>query len=153
RLLICMELQAHGRTDDRDSPLSFEQDADDAAGLLRHLGFMSADILGFSNGGNTALQMAIRHPKICDKVIAASPLLKREGAFPGFWEFMNNGTFEQMPEQYKEAFLEVTSDSAKLKKMYTKCAERMMNFRDFNDAQLKSINVPVLLINGDYDVA
>ena len=32
--VIAVELQAHGHTSDRDSAESFEQDADDVAGLL-----------------------------------------------------------------------------------------------------------------------
>jgi pimeloyl-ACP methyl ester carboxylesterase len=153
RQLICVELQAHGRTGDRYTPISFEQDADDVAALLRNLNINKADIFGFSNGGNTALQIAIRHPEICNKVVAGSVLLKRDGTFPQFWEFMKNGTFEQMPQQYKDAFLSVTPDSTKLMTMYEKCAHRMVNFKDFSDEQIKSIKAPVLLINGDQDVA
>ena len=153
RLLICVELQAHGRTGDRDEAISFEQDADDVAMLLKNLNVEKADILGFSNGGNTALQIAIRHPKMCHKIIAASVLLKRNGTFPEFWEFMKNGTFEQMPQQYKDAFLEVNPDSAKLMTMYQKCANRMINFNDFSDEEIKAIQSPVLMINGDADVA
>lgn len=153
RQLICVELQAHGRTGDRNTEISFEQDADDVAALLRNLHINEADILGFSNGGNTALQIAIRHPQLCSKIIAASVLLKRDGTFPQFWEFMKNGTFEQMPQQYKDEFMKVNPDSAKLFNMYQKCAHRMINFTDFPDEQLKSIKAPVLLINGDADVA
>ncbi len=153
RQLICVELQAHGRTNDRNAPISFEQDADDVAMLLKNLDISQADILGFSNGGNTALQIAIRHPEICIKVIAASILLKRNGTFTQFWEFMKNGTFAQMPQQYKSAFLEVNPDSSKLINMYQKCAARMIHFEDFPDDFIKSIKAPVLLINGDQDVA
>lgn len=153
RQLICVELQAHGRTGDRDSELSFEQDADDVAALLKNLTIAKADILGFSNGGNTALQIAIRHPHLCNKIVAASVLLKRDGALPHFWEFMKNGTFEQMPQQYKDAFINVNPDSAKLMTMYQKCANRMIYFKDFPDEQIKSIKASVLLINGDADVA
>lgn len=151
--LICVELQAHGRTDDRTSPISFEQDADDVAALLKNLNIGKTDIFGFSNGANTALQMAIRHPELCHKIIAGSPLLKKNGAFPQFWEFMKTGTFEQMPQPYKDEFLKVTPDSTKLMNMYKKCAERMLNFKEFSDDQIKSIKVPVLLVNGDQDVA
>jgi pimeloyl-ACP methyl ester carboxylesterase len=153
RQLICVELQAHGRTGDRDTDISFEQDADDVAALLKNLNIDKVDILGFSNGGNTALQMAIRHPQLCNKIVAASVLLKRNGAFPQFWEFMKNGTYEQMPQQYKDAFIKVNPDSAKLMNMYQKCADRMVNFKDFTDEQIQSIKCPVLLINGDADVA
>lgn len=153
RQLICVELQAHGRTGDRSTPISFEQDADDVAALLKNLNINKADIFGFSNGGNTALQIAIRHPQLCNKVVAGSVLLKRDGTFPQFWEFIKNGTFEQMPQQYKDAFLSVNRDSTKLMNMYQKCADRILNLKDFSDEQIKSINAPVLLVNGDQDVA
>ncbi len=153
RQLIGVELQAHGRTEDRGTPITFEQDADDVAALLKNLNIAKADILGFSNGGTTALQLAISHPELCNKVIAASALLKKDGALPQFWEFMKTGTFEQMPQPYKDAFLEVTPDSAKLMNMYSQCAQRMINFKEFTDDQIESIKTPVLLINGDRDVA
>ena len=153
RQVIGVELQAHGRTGDRNTDVSFEQDADDVAALLNDLGIQQADIFGFSNGGNTALQMAIRHPELCRRIIAGSVLLKRNGAGPQFWEFMKNGTFEQMPQLLKDAFIKVTPDSTKLMNMYQKCADRMNHFKDFPDEQIKSIASPVLLINGDNDVA
>jgi pimeloyl-ACP methyl ester carboxylesterase len=153
RKLICVELQAHGRTEDRNAGLSFEQDADDVTALLARLGISKADIFGFSNGGNTALQIAIRHPEICRKVIGGSVLLKRNGTLPQFWTFMKNGTFEQMPQPYKDAFLAVTPDDTKLLTMYQKCADRMIQFQDFSDDQIRSIQAPVLLLNGDADVA
>ena len=153
RQLICVELQAHGRTGDRNTPISFEQDSEDVAALLKNLNVHKADIFGFSNGGNTALQVAIRHPEVCNKVVAGSVLLKRNGTFPQFWEFMKNGTFDQMPQQYKDAFIKVNPDSTKLITMYQKCADRVINLKDFTDEQIKSIKAPVLLINGDQDVA
>ena len=153
RQLICVELQAHGRTGDRNTAISFEQDADDVFALLKNLNINKSDIFGFSNGGNTALQLAIRHPEVCSKIIAGSILLKRDGTFPQFWEFMKNGTFAQMPQQYKDAFLKINPDKAKLMNMYQKCANRMNNFKDFPDEQLKSIKAPVLLVNGGSDVA
>lgn len=151
--LICIELQAHGRTGDRNQEISFEQDADDVAALLKKLNTGKASIFGFSNGGNTALQIAIRHPELCNKIIAGSVLLKRNGTFPQFWDMMKNGTFGQMPQQYKDAFMQVNPDSAKLMNMFRRCAYRMNHFTDFPDEQLKAIQLPVLFINGDQDVA
>ncbi|MBS1633081.1 MAG: alpha/beta hydrolase [Bacteroidetes bacterium] len=153
RKLICVELQAHGRSGDRNTPISFEQDADDVATLLKNLNIDKADIFGFSNGGNTALQIAIRHSGICKKIIAGSVLLKRNGALPQFWDFIKNGTCDQMPQPYKEAFLKVNPDNKKLLTMYQKCADRVINLKDFSDDQVRSIKSPVLLINGDRDVA
>jgi len=74
---IAIELQAHGRTSDREKGLSFEQNAEDIATLLKNLNIDKADFFGFSNGGTTAVQIAIRHPKIVNKIILGSALCKR----------------------------------------------------------------------------
>lgn len=48
RKVIAPEMQAHGRTNDRESNLTFEQDADDVATLLKNMKISKADFLGFS---------------------------------------------------------------------------------------------------------
>jgi hypothetical protein len=49
RRVIAVEEQGHGRTSDRDAPVTFESSADDVAALLRYLKVERADISGFSN--------------------------------------------------------------------------------------------------------
>ena len=152
RKLIAVELQAHGRTSDRDSEVSFEQDADDVAALLKNLNILKADIFGFSNGGTTALQIAIRHPELVDKLVAASALCKRNGVPSQFWGFMEQARLENMPEQLKEAYKKVASDTSGLQVMHDKDAKRMVNFKDIPDEKIKSIKAPTLIIIGDKDV-
>ncbi|HTF80153.1 MAG TPA: alpha/beta hydrolase [Cytophagales bacterium] len=152
RQLIAVELQAHGRTSDRDAALSFEQDADDVAALLRQLGIDSADFLGFSNGGTTCMQIAIRHPKIVDKLILASALCKRDGVPAAFWDFMEHGTLEQMPQAYKDAYRQVAPHPEHLHIMFERCAQRMIHFSDLSDSQIASISCPTLIVIGDKDV-
>ena len=152
RQIIGVELQAHGRTNDRQTDLSFEQDADDTAELMTNLDITKADFLGFSNGGTSALQIAIRHPKLVDKIIICSALAKRSGAPAGFWEFMNQATIDQMPRQYKDAYLKVAPDSKGLQTMHDKCVKRMVEFKDISDEQIKTIKSPTLIVTGDTDV-
>ena len=152
RQLIAVELQAHGRTSDRDSEVSFEQDADDAAALLKNLNIPKAAFLGFSNGGTTALQIAIRHPELVDKLIAASALCKRNGVPSQFWDFMKQARLENMPEQLKEGYKKVASDTSGLQVMHDKDAKRMLDFKDIPDEKIKSIKTSTLIIIGDKDV-
>ena len=72
RQVIVPEMQAHGRTADVDRPLTYEQMADDAADLIRHLGLAPADVIGYSMGGGAALQLAIRHPELVRRLVIAS---------------------------------------------------------------------------------
>ncbi len=153
RQLIAVELQAHGRTEDRNAPSSFQQDADDVAALLNNLKIDKADFLGFSNGGNTAMQIAMRHPALVNKLIVASSFYKREGIPDGFWKGMEHATFDDMPQPYKDAFLKVNKDSTALLAMFNRDATRMQTFKDWSNNDLKSIKAPTLLISADKDVA
>jgi pimeloyl-ACP methyl ester carboxylesterase len=150
--VIAVEMQAHGHTKDIDRPLSFEQDADDIAALLKALNISKADIFGFSNGASTTLQLAVRHPGLVNKIIVASTMYKREGAFAGFFEMMKNATFEGMPQPYKDAFLKINPDKEALHRMYERAVTRMRNFQDMTDAQIQSISAPSLILCGNQDV-
>src|SRR5215471_17134424 len=105
--VIAVELQAHGHTSDRNAPETFEQDADDVAALLQLLNISKASIFGFSNGGTTAMQIAIRHPQVVDKLVIASGAYQREGFIPGFFEGMQHASLENMPRPLQDAFLKI----------------------------------------------
>jgi pimeloyl-ACP methyl ester carboxylesterase len=152
RKVIAVELQAHGRTSDRNSDSSFEQDADDVSTLLKNLNIDKADFFGFSNGGTTTLQIAIRHPEMVNKIILGSALAKRNGVPEWFWNFMKQAKLENMPEQLKTAYKLVAPDSSGLQVMHDRDAKRMVNFKDIPDEQIKSIKVATLIIIGDKDV-
>jgi len=152
RQVIAVELQAHGRTSDRNADLSFEQDADDVATLLKNLNIEKADFFGFSNGGTTALQIAIRHPEIAGKIVLGSALSKRSGVPDPFWDFMKQARLDNMPEQLKEAYRQVAPDTNGLQIMHDRDAKRMVTFKNITDEKIKSIKVPALIIIGDKDV-
>jgi pimeloyl-ACP methyl ester carboxylesterase len=150
--VIAVEMQAHGHTADIDRPLSFSQDADDIAELLKYLKIEKADVFGFSNGASTTLQFAIRHSKMTNKIVVASTFYNKAGAPPWFWDMMSKPTFEGMPQPYKDAFLKINPDTNALHRMYERDVARMQSFPDISDAQMKSIKAPAFIITGDRDV-
>src|SRR6187402_3683801 len=150
--VIAVELQAHGHTNDRDSPESFEQDADDVAALLQYLKINKAHFLGFSNGGNTAMQIAIRHSNLANKLVIISSFYKREGMMTGFFEGMQQASLENMPALLKTYYLQINNDQKGLQRMFNKDKERMLHFKDWKDEDLASIKNPSLIIAGDKDV-
>jgi pimeloyl-ACP methyl ester carboxylesterase len=152
RQVIAVELQAHGRTADIDRPETFEQDADDVAALLDFLKIKNADFFGFSNGGNTTMRIATRHPGLVRKIVLGSSFFKREGMYPQFWESMSHVTINDMPQQLKDAYLKVTPDSSGLLKMFMKDKARMLEFTDWKAEDIRSINAPALVIATDLDV-
>ena len=152
RRVIALEVQAHGHTRDVDRPFTFEQDAADVAALLDSLRVPKADVLGFSNGGTTALQTAIRHPRKVNRLVIASANYRRDGMQPGFWDAMAKGTFADMPQVYKDAYLAIHPSRDGLHAMYERDSKRMLAFTDIPDASIRAIQAPTLVVAGDRDV-
>lgn len=152
RRVIAVEEQGHGRTTDRAAPVRFETSADDVAALLRHLGIARADLLGFSNGASVGLQVAIRHPALVRSLVFASAMTRRDGAQSELWQFMAQADFSTMPRPLKDAFLRVNPDTAQLRVMHDKDAERMRNFQDVPAALLGSVRARTLILIGDRDI-
>jgi pimeloyl-ACP methyl ester carboxylesterase len=152
RVVIALEEQNHGRTSTRDEPQRFTDSADDVAASLAYLGVSQADIMGFSNGASVALQVAIRHPALVRKLVFASSMTKRSGAPAQFWAYFETTSFADMPRPLKDAFLRVNPDPQKLRVMYERDAERMKNFVETSDEDVKSVAAPTLILAGDRDV-
>jgi len=150
--LIGIDLQNHGMTEHRDIPETFEQDADDVAAFLKELNIEKASFWGFSNGGNTVMQIAHRHPEIVEKLIVASAFYKKNGMMDGFFESMMEATLESMPEPLKINFLNLNPDFSKLENMFDKDSKRMQAFEDWSEGILTKIKSPTLFISGDKDV-
>ena len=152
RQIIAFEQQGYGRTADVDRPFSFEQSADDTAALLNSLNVDRADLLGFSNGGTIALQVAIRHPRVVRSLVVASAFFSRDGADPSFWEAMKSARLENMPMELQEAYRKVAPHPENLRSFHDKAAQRMRDFKDIPADAIRSIAAPTLIVNGDRDV-
>ena len=152
RKVIAVELQGHGHTADVNRPETFEQDADDVAALLKYLKIEKADFFGFSNGGNTTLDVAIRHPELVRKIVLGSVSYKKDGFYPEFWKYLKPATLKDMPQPLKDAYKKVAPDSNDLIKMFEKDKNRMLEFKDWKEKDIQSIEAPVFIIVSDEDV-
>lgn len=153
RRVIAFEQQGHGHTADiADRPFTFEQSADDTAGLLRHLNIGKADIFGYSNGGHIALQMAIRHPDLVRKLVVESAMFQRDGCDPGFWKSFEHAKLDDMPPELREAYLGVAPHPEDFPTFFAKSVQRMLDFKDWTPEAIQSINAPALVVTGDHDI-
>lgn len=152
RQVIAVELQGHGHTRPTRRRASFENSAEDVAAVLRRLGSGPVDVLGFSNGGNVAMRLAMRHPELVRRQIVASSMFRRDGMIDGFWEGMVNADLSSMPEAYKAADRELNPDPAHQQELFDNDSQQMLRFTDWPDAELAAMSVPTLFVCGDRDV-
>jgi len=82
RQVIAVHLQAHGRTPDTDRPLRCESLGDDVAALIGYLNLGKADVMGYSLGAAVALQTAIRHPEVVNRLVLVAARMKQDGSYP-----------------------------------------------------------------------
>jgi len=150
--VIAFDQQGHGRTADADRPFTFEGSADDTAALLAYLNVPKADLMGFSNGASIAMQVAIRHPQLVRRLVLISGMARRDDLRPEFWEGMRKATLKDMPPELAEAYRKVAPHPERLPSFFQKSRDRMLGFRDWPDAAVRSIAAPTLVVIGDADV-
>ena len=150
--VIAPEQQALGHSGDRPGPLSFEQMADDTAALLARLGVAQADVIGFSNGGVVAMQLAIRHPRLVRRLILCSSFYARSAMPPQFWQGFAHATMADMPPPLRAAFVAAAPNQAEVPARFAKQVALMETFRDIPEASLRAIPARSLVTVGDRDV-
>src|SRR5512139_2792382 len=69
--VIVPDLRGHGRSRGLPRPYTAAQLAADLSHLLDHLGIDSTAVLGYSQGGAIAQQLALDHPRQCDRLVLA----------------------------------------------------------------------------------
>jgi pimeloyl-ACP methyl ester carboxylesterase len=152
RKVIAIELQGHGHTPYSDRKLSRATLASDVEKVLDYLKIDSADVVGFSFGGQIAYQFAIQSPKRLKKLVIISSVYKSEGWVAGI-----NEIFKKMkPELFAGSPLQTAYDAvAPDKTNWTKFLEQMMALAgvpfDLGDDNIAKIKAPVLIISGDND--
>jgi pimeloyl-ACP methyl ester carboxylesterase len=154
RYVIGVDLQAHGRTADIDRPITYEAMADDIAALIVHLGFEQVDIMGYSLGAGTAMQVAIRHGALVRRLVYISSAYKRDGWYPEVLEGMSQlgpATAEQMkPSPIYEIYTRLAPRPQDWPVLVGKVGDLLRQEYDWSSSVVL-LNMPILLIFGDSD--
>jgi pimeloyl-ACP methyl ester carboxylesterase len=152
RAVIVFDQQGHGRTPDTSRTMSYEQFADDAAMLLRALNVERADVMGYSQGGGVALQLALRHPALVDKLVSLSATYRKDGWYPSALEGIEGlsaAAFAGTPVE--KAFKEHTPDAAAFDAYLEKMKVLGIDDQNISDAQMRSIAAKTMVVIGDAD--
>ncbi len=152
RQLILIHLQGHGHTRDVDRPLRFESMADDVAALVAHLGIRHADLVGYSMGGNVALQTAIRHPDQVDKLVVISAPMQHVGWYPevlvSYEQMAANAP--QLGQGLKQSPLAQMYPEVEWERLFTKIGDLESQDYDWS-RDVAALKLPTMLMYADAD--
>lgn len=74
--IVRYDKRGHGLSEATPGPYSIDQLADDAAGLIRHLGLTRVVFVGLSIGGLIGLSLAARHPDLLAGLVISNSAAK-----------------------------------------------------------------------------
>ncbi|MDR2106207.1 MAG: alpha/beta hydrolase [Coriobacteriales bacterium] len=140
--IITMDTRAQGKSSPGDRPLSYALFAEDLFTLINKLQIGSVLLLGFSDGGNTALELALQH----QERVAAMILVGANLSPDGMTSLARTG-------------LQLRVAAQRLKSLFSKGAGKeqellrlMLEYPRIDPQQLEKVAVPTLVISGERDV-
>lgn len=142
RTLVGIDSRGHGDSPLGAEPLRIATMADDVAAAMTDLGLARAPVLGFSDGGNIALELALRHPEVPGPLVLVGANLYPAG--------MKAGVRRSIEVSYA-----VVRSLTGLVPRLDPAAQRlalMVEDPDIDPADLARIDQPVLVVTGEHDL-
>ena len=91
RALVLVDTRGHGGSSLGERPLSYRLFAEDVVAVLDALGIGRADVVGWSDGANTGLMLALEHAPRVRRLVAISANARPEGLVPRVREALARG--------------------------------------------------------------
>jgi len=150
--VIVPERRGHGRTADVDGPITYEAMAHDTVGLIKALGISSAHLVGYSDGGNTALIMALERPDIVRKMVCIGANFHYNGMAPIAVQVMEHATPDNFYPWLINKYKEVSPDGPDhLPIVFEKIMRMWREEPALTPKEIGRIQAPTLVLVGDRD--
>jgi len=138
-MIIAMDSRGQGQsTDTSAEPLTYRKFADDVKMLADKLKLKKINILGWSDGGNTALEFAIKYPQRVKKIMTSGANVFPEGVGENEVTSMKNEVAEKRAQQKPESEIRLI--------------QLMIDEPKITKEQLNNIKAKVLVAAGENDL-
>jgi 3-oxoadipate enol-lactonase len=165
--ILNYDMRGHGKSAAPAGPYTLDMLADDVLGLMKHLGIERATFIGLSIGGMIGQTLALRQPKLFDKMVLADTGHSQPSEAIKQWEeririAQTQGMKALVPSTMERWFTPAFRESPPAKAIaqlientpvagYVGCGQAIMKLN--TTARLKEIKLPVLAIAGEADPA
>jgi len=141
---VALDARARGRSTWGNVPITYEQMAADALGLLDLLGIDKAHLVGWSQGGNVGLELAIHDPDRLGRVVVYGANFRPDGNYAEIQPSDQLPPFEQFVEDYQR----LSPEPERFEELLGVLGGLDAVAPDYTDEELGSITVPVLVLDG-----
>lgn len=147
--VICIATRGHGKSEIGKQPYSYNQRAEDAYKVTRHITKDSVTVLGFSDGGYSGLKLAALHPGLVKKLIVIgagySPKINESRKFN-----YNSTTLLQQAKGLFEKRLSLMPEPDRWEESLS-MSNNLYNNDPITGDIFSKIKCPTLIMSGDRD--
>ena len=150
--LVLPDSRAQGRTSDGPGPLTYHEMAEDVVALLDLLGIPRADVMGWSDGGNTGIDIAIHHPDRLAHLVTFGANFSPDGLETAAFEWNRTATAESFGPEMRTGWTALNPQPDNYEAAMNKLLEMWRTEPRFTPPELASIRAPTLVCAGEHDV-
>ncbi len=145
--VVVVASRGHGRSEIGHSAHSLLQKAEDIYAVMQKVSDEKAILLGFSDGGYTALKVAATYPSAVDRVIAIGAGTLEKGFFENDLKLSD---LRKMDERFVEQELKIRPEPQRYQEFLSNYMQFWSN-TSVGAEVFSKIKAPVLLVVGDED--
>jgi pimeloyl-ACP methyl ester carboxylesterase len=148
--VILIDSRGHGRSTRDERPYGYDLMTDDVVAVLDALKIQKADVVGWSDGGILGIDLALRHKDRVGKVFAFAANTVTSGVVDGVEK---NPTFAAYIERAGHEYAEHSATPKEYDAFVDQISKMWADQPNWTDDQLKAIDTPILVVDGDHDEA
>lgn len=150
--VVAFERRGHGRTADAEGPITYDAMAEDAAAFMEALDIPNAHVVGYSDGANIGMLMAMRRPELVQRLVLVSGNFSPAGMTRQFLVGMRQATADGFEPRFAEAYRRLSPDGpGHWPVVFEKLRRMMLEEPNIPREQLARIQSPTLVLAGDRD--
>ena len=140
--VIAIDTRGHGQSPRGEKPFTIKQFAKDLHDFMNDKGIEKAILLGFSDGGNIALEFALKYPERVEKLILNGANLFPSGVKPLY----------QRPIEIGYRIANLFSKISEKAQQNAEMLALMVNEPHIDPVELAKLTMPVLVVAGTKDM-
>ena len=148
--VVLMDSRGHGRSSRDARPFGYDLMADDVVGLLDFLHLGPVDVVGWSDGGIVALDLALRHSDRVRRIFAFAANTVTSGVED---DVEKNPTFAAFIARAGREYRALSPTPGDYAAFLEQIGHMWASQPNWTDAELRTIKAPVLIVDGDHDEA
>ena len=147
--VILIDTRGHGRSTLGNLPLSYELFESDVIGVMDALHVARVDVVGWSDGANTGVIMAMKHPARLHKLYAFGANMNTDAAKPGAFDAP---ILAKVVVQLQQTYAKVSPTPDGFGALHDAVEKMQKTEPNYSSTQLRAIRGPKITIaDGDHE--